>query len=222
MGHWIELQAADGVAVAAWRADPPGPARGGLIVVQEIFGVNAHIRGVCDRYAGEGYLVVAPALFDRNQRGVDWGYAPEDVARGRDLKGRVDTTAALADLAAAQAVAATAGRVGIVGYCWGGFLAWLAAARLPGLACAVTYYGGGMTDAIAEQPRCPVLAHFGEQDAVIPLPGVRALASAHPSVDVRIYPAGHGFNCDARASYDAAAADLARERTLGFLRTHLG
>jgi carboxymethylenebutenolidase len=119
-------------------------------------------------------------------------------------------------------VAATAGRVGIVGYCWGGFLAWLAAARLPGLACAVAYYGGGITDAIGEAPRCPVLAHFGERDAVIPLSGVEALAAAHPSVDVRIYPAGHGFNCDARASYDAAAADLARERTLAFLRTHVG
>jgi carboxymethylenebutenolidase len=222
MGQWIELQAADGVTVAAWRAEPPGPVRGGLIVVQEIFGVNAHIRGVCDRYAGEGYLAVAPALFDRHRRGVDWGYTPEDIARGREMKGRVDTPAALADLAAAQAVAATAGRVGIVGYCWGGFLAWLAAARLPGFACAVAYYGGGMTDAIGEVPRCPVLAHFGEHDAVIPLPGVQALASAHPSVDVRIYPAGHGFNCDARASYDAAAADLARERTLAFLRTHLG
>ena len=222
MGDWIELKSADGTAVAAWRATPAGPARGGLVVAQEIFGVNDHIRRVCDRFAGEGYLVVAPALFDRHQRGVDWGYAPEDVARGRDMKARVDTTAALADLDAARAVAATAGRVGILGYCWGGFLAWLAAARLPGFACAVPYYGGGMTDAIAESPRCPVLAHFGEQDAHIPLPGVQALAAAHPSVDVRTYAAGHGFNCDARASFDAAAAELALGRTLAFLHRHVG
>lgn len=222
MGHWIELAAADGHRLAAWRSEPAGNPRGGLVVVQEIFGVNAHIRAVCDGYAADGYLAIAPALFDRIRPGIELGYANDDIAQGRDFKARSPIDSALADVAAAREAAAKAGKVGIVGYCWGGYVAWMGAARLPGFACAIPYYGGGMLEAVGEQPRCPVLAHFGERDAVIPLPGVQALAAAHPSVDVRIYPAGHGFNCDARASYDAAAADLARERTLAFLRAHVG
>ena len=139
MGAWIELTAADGARVAAYRAEPVGEPRGGLVVVQEIFGVNRHIRSVCDGYAADGYLVVAPALFDRCEPGVDWGYTPDDVARARELRGRVDTDRALLDVAAARAVAADAGSVGVVGYCWGGLLAWLAAARVPGFACAIAY-----------------------------------------------------------------------------------
>lgn len=222
MGAWIELTAADGARIAAYRAQPAGVPRGGLVVVQEIFGVNRHIRSVCDGYAADGYLVVAPALFDRCETGVDWGYTPDDVGRARALRGRVDTDRALLDVAAARAVAAEAGDAGVVGYCWGGLLAWLAAARVPGFACAIAYYGGGMPDAVGEHPRCPVLAHFGEQDAMIPLAGVRALAAAHPAVEVHTYPAGHGFNCDERASFDALAARLARERSLSFLRRHVG
>ncbi len=222
MGHWIELAAADGARPAAYRSDPAGTPRGGLVVVQEIFGVNGHIRRVCDGFAADGYVAIAPALFDRYQRNVDWGYTPDDIARGRELRGRADNRSALADIAAAQAVAGAAGKVGVVGYCWGGLLAWLAAARVPGFACAIAYYGGGMPDAIDNTPLCPVLAHFGEQDAMIPLPGVQALAAAHPSAQVHTYAAGHGFNCDERGSFDAAAAVLARERTLAFLRQHVG
>jgi len=222
MGQWIEVTAADGFKAAAWRADPVGKPRGGLVVVQEIFGVNSHIRAVCDGFAADGYLAVAPALFDRYERDIDLGYAPDDIERGREIRGRATTDAALADIDAARAVAAQAGNVGVVGYCWGGLLAWLAAARVSGFACAVSYYGGGMPDAIGDRPRCAVMAHFGEKDAMIPVAGVEALAAAHPGVQVFMYPAGHGFNCDHRASFHAAAALQARDRTLQFLRSHIG
>jgi len=222
MGDWIELTAADGFRFSAYRTKPAGTHRGALVVAQEIFGVNSHIRSVCDGFAADGYVAVAPALFDRYERGLDLGYTPADVARGRELKGLAKTDAALLDLAAARDGVASTGKVGVIGYCWGGYLAWIAAARLPGFACAVPYYGGGMTDAIAEQPTCPVMAHFGERDANIPAAGVKALAAAHPSAQVFLYPADHGFNCDQRGAFDAPAARLARERTLAFLRQNIG
>ncbi|HQR10430.1 MAG TPA: dienelactone hydrolase family protein [Casimicrobiaceae bacterium] len=222
MGKWIELTASDGHTLAAWRAEPGGTPRGALVVAQEIFGVNSHIRGICDGFAADGYVAIAPALFDRYERGVDIGYTPPDVARGRELKALARADVALLDLAAARVAASSAGKVGVIGYCWGGYLAWLASARLQGFACAVPYYGGGMTDAIAEVPGCPVMAHFGERDSMIPVAGVKALAAAHPAAQVYLYPADHGFNCDQRGSYDAASARLARERTLAFLRQHIG
>jgi len=222
MGHWVDLTAADGFRLSAYRADPQGVPRGALVVAQEIFGVNSHIRSVCDGYAADGYVTIAPALFDRYERGVDIGYTPPEVARGRELKALANADAALRDVTAARDAVAAAGKVGILGYCWGGYIAWIAAARVPGFACAVPYYGGGMTDAIAEQPKCPVMAHFGERDSMIPVTGVKALAAAHPSAQVFIYAADHGFNCDQRGSYDAASARLARERTLAFLRQHIG
>ena len=221
-GRCIEVTAGDGFKGVAYRADPAGKSRGGLVVAQEIFGVNAHIRSVCDGFAADGYLAVAPALFERYEQGVDLGYTPDDIARGREIRGRVSTGEALADIAAARDVAAQAGKVGVIGYCWGGLLAWLAAARVPGFACAVVYYGGGITEAIGEQPRCPVMGHFGEQDAMIPMAGIQALAAAHPSAQVFTYPAGHGFNCDQRGSFHAESAKLARERSLTFLRQHVG
>jgi carboxymethylenebutenolidase len=222
MGTMIELTAADGFRVAAYRADPAGKPRGGLLVVQEIFGVNSHIRSVCDGYAADGFRVVAPALFDRYARAIELGYAEQDIARGRELKAMARLYSALAALAAARDAVADAGRVGVTGYCWGGYITWMGAARVSGLACAVPYYGGGMLEAGGEAPRCPVLCHFGELDQHIPVAGVKAFAAAHPDVQVFTYPAGHGFNCDQRASYDAASAQLARERTLAFLRRHIG
>jgi carboxymethylenebutenolidase len=222
MGAWVEMTAADGFRLSAYRADPAGTRRGALVVAQEIFGVNSHIRGICDGYAGDGYVAIAPALFDRYERGVDIGYTPPEVARGRELKALAKTDTALLDVAAAQGNVAGAGKVGIIGYCWGGYVAWIAAARLAGFACAVPYYGGGMTDAIAEQPKCPVMAHFGERDSNIPVAGVKALATAHPSSQVFLYPADHGFNCDQRGAFDAPAASLARERTLAFLNQNVG
>jgi len=222
MGQHIKLKPAPGVEIAAYRADPAGKPRGGLVVIQEIFGVNSHIRSVCDGYAADGYLAVAPALFDRFERGVDIGYTPPDVARGRDLRAKANIDDALADIAAARAVAAEAGKVGVIGYCWGGYLSWLAAARVPGFACAICYYGGGMHEAIGENPKVPVLAHFGEKDQMIPVEGVKKLAAAHPGAAVHIYAADHGFNCDQRGSYDAPSAKLARERTIEFLREYVG
>ncbi len=222
MGQWVELKAADGFALQAYRAEPSGQRRGALVVVQEIFGVNSHIRDVCDGYARDGYLALAPALFDRAQPKVELGYGDADIARGRELKAASPTDKALLDVAAAREAIAGAGKVGIVGYCWGGFITWMAAARLTGFACAIPYYGGGMLEAMNEQPKCPVLAHFGRADAHIPVDGVQKLAAAHPEAQVHIYEAGHGFNCDHRGSYDATAAKLARERTLAFLRQHVG
>jgi carboxymethylenebutenolidase len=222
MGQTIELTAADGFKLAAYRAEPAGTPRGGLLVIQEIFGINSHIRSVCDGYAADGYLAVAPALFDRYERGVDIGYTPEDVARGVALKAKSGIDSALQDVEAARGVAAGAGKVGVVGYCWGGYVAWMSAARLSGFACALCYYGGGMLAAIAERPKCPVICHFGERDTGIPVAGVRQFAAAHPEIQVYIYAADHGFNCDQRGSYDAAAARLARERSLAFMRQHIG
>ena len=222
MGRMLNLSPAPGVSIAAYRADPQGTPRGGLVVIQEIFGVNSHIRSVCDGYAADGYLAVAPALFDRIEQGVDIGYTPPDIARGRELRGKADAELALQDIAAARDVATEAGKVGVIGYCWGGYLTWLSAARVSGLACAICYYGGGMHEAVGEQPKVPVLAHFGEKDSMIPVEGVKRLAAAHPSADVHLYPADHGFNCDQRGSYDAASAKTARERSLAFLRKYVG
>ncbi len=222
MGTLISLQASPAARIAAYRADPSGTPRGGLVVIQEIFGVNAHIRAVCDGYAADGYLAVAPAIFDRVEPGVELGYTPADVAHGRALRAKVDAEGALADIAAAREVASVAGKVAVVGYCFGGYLAWLAAARLPGFACAIAYYGGGMHEATADAPRVPVLGHFGRKDAYIPVAGIEALAVAHPALTVHFYDADHGFNCDARASHHAPSAAAARERTLAFLREHVG
>ena len=220
MGTTIRGTAADGHELSIYRADPDGAPRGALVIVQEIFGVNSHIRAVCDDLAKEGYVAVAPALFDRAERGVELGYQPDDVTRGRAIREKVTLDQALADVeAAAKAVA---GPIGVIGYCWGGTVAWIAATRSRTFAAAVSYYGGGVPDLGEEQPNCPVLLHFGEQDHAIPLEGVERLKSLHPDLPVHIYPAGHGFNCDQRASYHAESARLARERTLAFLREHLG
>ena len=222
MGQWIDLTASDGFVLSAYRAAPEGKPRGALVVVQEIFGVNSHIRDVCDGYVADSYLTVAPALFDRYEKGVDLGYTEQEIARGRELRAQATTEVALRDVAAARDAVAGAGKVGVIGYCWGGLIAWMSASRLTGFACAVPYYGGGMTDAIGEQPKCPVMAHFGERDTVIPIDGVKKLAAEHPEAQVFVYAAGHGFNCDQRGSYDATAAKLARERTLQFLRQQIG
>jgi carboxymethylenebutenolidase len=224
MSEWLQLNASDGFQLSAYRANPQGvpKARGAVVVVQEIFGVNGHIRSVCDGFAADGYVAVAPALFDRQQRNFETGYTQEDMAAGRELKAKAAIDAAMLDVAAAREAVADAGRVGIVGYCWGGFVTWMSAARVPGFACAVSYYGGGIVEAGKEQPKCPVMAHFGERDAAIPIAGARQFAKDHPAVQVFTYDAEHGFNCDQRKSYNPAAAKLARERTIDFLRKHVG
>lgn len=222
MGKTVQGRAADGHELSIYRADPATAPRGAVVIVQEIFGVNGHIRAVCDDYAGEGYLAVAPALFDRVERGVELGYQPDDVARGRALREHVSLEQALADVEAAAKEVAGTGRIGVVGYCWGGTVAWVAATRSRTFAAAVGYYGGGAPGLAQEQPHCPVQLHFGEHDQAIPLDGVERLKAAHPELPVYIYPAGHGFNCDQRAAYHAESARLARERTLAFLRDHVG
>jgi carboxymethylenebutenolidase len=222
MGSWIELKPEGGAPISAWRADPAGKPRAGVVVIQEIFGVNDHIRAVADRFAAEGYLAVAPALFDHIEKGFDVGYDPESRAKGIAIVGKVDFEQVLRDVAAAIAVAAEAGKVGIVGYCFGGSVAWAGAGRLPGLSAAVGYYGGQVIAMKAMTPKVPTMLHFGEKDEHIPLAGVKEVAALHPDVPVHIYPSGHGFNCDQRASYDAASAALASTRTLEFFREHLG
>jgi carboxymethylenebutenolidase len=224
MGKIIELVASDGHKLSAYRAEPSGKPRGAVVVIQEIFGVNSHIRSVADGYAADGYLAIAPAMYDRLERNFEVGYTPEDIARGRALKEKAGIAAALLDVEPAVKAAAQSGKVGIVGYCWGGYITWMAAARLPGLACAAPYYGGGSTtdEAIAEKPKCPVMAHYGEKDEHISVESVKKLAAAHPTQTVHLYPAPHGFNCDQRGSYDAESAKLARERTLAFFREHIG
>jgi carboxymethylenebutenolidase len=231
MGQYTDLTAADGFQFPAYVARPAGQPRGGVVVLQEIFGVNAHIRAVADGYAAAGYLAVAPATFHRVKPGVELGYAPDDMSAGMALKAAVEALGmnpaapgVLQDIQAAIDHAAQAGKVGLVGYCWGGLLTWRSASLLKGLSAAVPYYGGGMTTEaeIARQPKCPVLAHFGEKDHWIPLDGVAALRQAHPELTVHIYPANHGFNCDHRGAWDAIAAALARDRTLAFFAQHLG
>jgi carboxymethylenebutenolidase len=226
MGQFIDLKAADGQAIPAYVAQPTGAAKGGIVVVQEIFGVNSHIRAVADGYAKEGYLAVAPATFQRVKPGVELGYEADDMSAGMALKAAVEalpSPGVMQDLRAAIQHASQAGKVGIVGFCWGGLLTWRAACTLDGLSAAVPYYGGGVTtpDEIARKPKVPVLAHFGDQDHWIPLDSVEAFKKAHPEVEVHVYHANHGFNCDQRGSYDAAAAKLARERTLAFFGRHL-
>ena len=220
-GETIELTAADGHRLGAYLARPAGAPRAGLVVVQEIFGVNRHIRAVTEGFARDGYLAVAPALFDRRERGLELGYEAEDVARGRTLKGATSWEEAALDTGAAMATVEEAGKVGVAGYCWGGSIAWLAACRLPA-AAAVGYYGGQVRELSGETPHCPVMLHFGEQDAAIPLEDVEAVRRRHPEVPIHLYPAGHGFNCDLRGSYHAESAALARERSLAFLAEHLG
>lgn len=222
MNKTIELTAADGHKLAAYRADPSGTPRGAIVVIQEIFGVNSHVRSVTDGFARDGYVAIAPAMFDRVQRNVDLGYTPDDIAQGRELRPKITLDWAMADVAAAYSSVAATGKTGIVGYCWGGFVVWMAAGKLAGFACAVPYYGGGILDNADLEPKCPVMGHFGEKDALIPVDGVRKLAVRHATHQIFIYPADHGFNCDQRGSYHAPSAALARERTLAFLRQHVG
>jgi len=221
MGTQIRLTASDGHAFDAYRADPKTPLKAGLIVVQEIFGVNAHMRAITDGFAAEGYAAIAPAFFDRAETGVQLGYDEPDVTRGRTLRGELGWDDTILDVMAAAEVLKPAGKIGIVGYCWGGSVAWVAACRL-NLGAAVGYYGGEVVDFKDEKPGCPVMFHFGETDAGIPLSDVDAVRAAQPDVPVHLYPAGHGFNCDHRASYDGESAKLALKRTLDFLADALG
>jgi carboxymethylenebutenolidase len=216
------LRAADGHELGAYRSKPSAKPRGGIVVLQEIFGVNSHIRAVADGFAAEGYLALAPALYDRSSvKDVEMGYTKEDIARGRALREEFSWEDSVKDVEAAMSALRGEGlRVGTVGYCWGGSISFLAAARLP-LDAAVAYYGGQILPYVNEKERCPLLLHFGKRDASIPEDDVEIIRRAHPDAVVHWYDADHGFNCDHRAQYDEASARLARERTLAFFSANL-
>ena len=222
MGEHIVLTASDGFKLGAYRADPAGPPRGGIVVIQEIMGVNHHIRAMTDLYAAQGYLAVAPALFDRAEPGYDAGYDGPSIQRGMAVAGQIDRTKMVVDAGAAIDYVRSAGKVGIIGYCLGGTIAYLAACRLPGLSAASCYYGGGVLAAKDESPRMPTILHFGAKDAHIPVAGVKEFEALHPTLPVYVYDADHGFNCDERGSYDAPSAALARQRTFDFFKREIG
>ena len=218
MGHWIDITTSHG-PVAGWKVDGPEKPRGAIVVIQEIFGVNAHVRSLAEGFAEQGYATLAPAYFDLIERGVELGYDAPGIAKGRALITRLGLEQA-ADVTAAAAQALQAcGPVGTVGYCWGGTVALLAAQRL-GLP-SVSYYGARNLPYLAETPKAPVMFHFGQRDASIPPEMVEKHRQLLPQMETHVYPAGHGFNCEVRADFDAASAALARTRTLAFFAEQL-
>lgn len=222
MGETVKLTSNDGHSFDAYVARPADQPKAGLVVVQEIFGVNEHIRGVADGFAKDGYLAIAPALFDRVEPGIELGYDKDDIAEGRAIRAKITWDQAMSDVSAALGFLAGAGKAGVIGYCWGGSVAWLAATRL-NPAAAVCYYGGNIYECRNEKPSCPVMFHFGEEDAGIPQDQVTEIGKAHPKQELFTYPgAGHGFNCEMRGSYHPASAAIARERTLAFLGRTIG
>lgn len=221
MAEWVDLTASDGHKFKAWRAAPAGEAKGAIVVIQEIFGVNHHIRDVTERFAREGYLAIAPALFDRYQRDFDVGYTDEDRNKAMVFIPKIDIEKGMLDTDAARAAVVSAGKVGIVGYCFGGTVAWLGATRLS-FAAAACYYGGRIETLAHEKPKCPVIMHFGAKDAHIPLSNVEKIRNAQPNVPIYIYDADHGFSCDERATFDKAAHELAWTRTLKLFRENVG
>ncbi|MGR8919711.1 MAG: dienelactone hydrolase family protein [Gammaproteobacteria bacterium] len=217
------LTAADGFTLGAYSAMPASTPKGGVVVIQEIFGVNDHIRSVVDGYAAEGYAAIAPQIFDRVEKDVELGYTDQaEFDKGLKLAFEdLEMPQTLMDLAAAVEAMSAHGKVGVVGYCFGGLLTWLAACEVDGVAAASAYYGGGIAGEAGRTAKCPVMMHFGEKDAHIPMSDVETIRKAQPGVQVFVYDADHGFNCDVRASYDAPSAATAKDRTLAFFDKHL-
>lgn len=222
MGHTVTLTASDGFKLGGYRADPASAPKGAIVVIQEIFGVNSHIRNICDRLAKEGYVAIAPAIFDRSEPNFQSGYSPEEVAVARKFVASPDWPAMLRDTQAAIDVVKDVGPVGIIGFCLGGSVAYAAATKLSGLSAAVGYYGGAIVRFADDKPTVPTQLHFGEKDSGIPLSDVETIKAKRPEVEVFVYPgAQHGFGCDERASYDKASSDLAWQRSLAFFTKHL-
>jgi carboxymethylenebutenolidase len=223
MGEQRTIEATDGTTIGAYQAKPGSGTAAGLVVIQEIFGVNRHIRNVTDRFAADGYLALAPAMFDRREKNVQLGYTQEGIAQGREIAMSLKPDEILADVRGAIKALRHQGcrKVGIVGFCFGGTVAWRAAASAD-VDAAVGYYGGGVYGAREMKPKVPTALHFGDRDAHIPMDQVKAVADLHPEVEVHVYAADHGFHCDERGSYDAAAAKQAYQRTLEFFKKHLG
>lgn len=224
MGEHVTLSCKDGQKIGAYVAKPAGTAKGAVVVLQEIFGVNQHIRKVADLYAEHGYLAIAPALYDRVEPNVELGYTGDDPKKGMEIRAKTELPKTLLDIEAAIEHVKGAGKVGVVGYCWGGSLTFAAACKLAGVAAGSAYYGGQIAGHMLDlKPAAPVIMHFGEADHGIPLSDVDKVKAALPDVPVYVYPgAGHGFNCDERASYQKEAADLARSRTLEFFAKNIG
>lgn len=221
MGQHLSLTATDGHSLGAYRADPTGAPKGALVVVQEIFGVNSHIRNVCDRLAAHGYVAIAPALFDRIERDFESGYSADEVAHARTFIGKIDWNTMLLDIQAGMDNVKSIGPVGVIGFCLGGSVAFLAATRLDGLSASAAFYGGAIVKFADEKPKCPVQMHFGEQDTGIPMSDVEIIKQKRPDTEIYTYPAGHGFCCDERASYSEESAKLAWQRTYEFLAKHV-
>ena len=222
MGQQIRLTAPDKFQLGGYRADPAALPKAAVVVIQEIFGVNHHIRAVCDRLAVEGYVAVAPAIFDRIEPNFQSGYSPDEVTLARKFVANPDWAAMLRDTQAAIDAVSSVGPVGIIGFCLGGSVAYAAATKLSGLSAAIGYYGGAIVRFADDKPKVPTQLHFGEKDAAIPLSDVEIIRAKRPDVEIHVYPgAQHGFNCDERASYDKASADIAWPRSLAFLARHL-
>ena len=222
MGEMISLTAKDGFKLGAYVAKPKDKPKGAIVVIQEIFGVNHHIRAVTDRFAAQGYAAVAPALFDRIKPGIELSYDPKSIEEGRALRPKIATEDTLADTQAAIDYAKQFGKVAVVGYCWGGSIAFFSTTRLAGVTAAVGYYGGMIAAHASEKPRVPLILHFGDKDQSIPMTDVEKIKQAQPGLPIYVYSAGHGFSCDERASFDKAAHELALQRTTAFLKQHIG
>jgi carboxymethylenebutenolidase len=222
LGQKLKLTTSDNHALGAYRADPSGTPNGGVVIIQEIFGVNHHIRAMCDRFAGIGYAAIAPQVFDRFARDFESGYSPDEIAHARSLIGNLNFDLMMKDIEASVGNLKSVGPIGIVGYCMGGTAAFLAACRVNALSAAVAYYGGMIGNFADEKPRCPVQMHFGEKDEGIPLSTIEGIKKKQPQAEVYTYPgAPHGFACDERASFRQEAADLAWQRTMAFLTKNM-
>ncbi len=222
MGEQIKLTCKDGVTIGAYLARPEGKPKGAVVVLQEIFGANQHIRADTDRYAAAGYLAIAPALYDRVEPNVELGYTGDDPKKGMDIRAKTELPKTLMDIEAAIEAVKSAGKVGVVGYCWGGTLTFAAACNLDGLSAASSYYGGGVSGMADQKPKVPTQMHFGETDHSISMEAVEQIKQKRPDCEIYVYPAGHGFNCDERASYHQESAELARKRTHDHFAKHLG
>jgi carboxymethylenebutenolidase len=223
LGKHFTLTAADKHQLGAYRADPKSTPKGGMVVIQEIFGVNQHIRNVCDRLAEEGYVAVAPALFDRQVKDFQSGYSPAEIEKARGFIAKPDWDAMLRDTQAAIDEIKGVGPVGIVGFCMGGSIAFMAATRLSGLKAAVGYYGGYIAKVADEKPKIPVQLHFGEKDHGIPMSDVEIVKQKRGGdCEIHVYPeAGHGFHCDERGSFHSESSKVAWQRTRDFLAKHM-
>ena len=221
MGESIKATASDGHEFDIYLAQSKGSPRGGVVLIQEIFGVNNHIKNVAEKFSSNGYLVGAPSLFDRVQRDIQLGYSTEDIRRGRELKDNLSNESPLMDITATLNIVRSAGHVAVVGYCWGGTLAWLSACQVDGFNAAISYYGGGIGKLLSIQPKCPTIFHFGEQDHAIPAEEINSLRQAHPECPVFLYPADNGFNCEQRDSFHSTSSAIAFERTIQHLDKYI-